>query len=94
MERIIAPVYDLGEFPARTSQRTSAASRRVVLRRITGYLFNAAAAGGLCALRNCLSGAIPAVTQLLAGAFLGLLVTFRTNSAPASGRRASSGAAS
>ena len=43
----------------------------------------AAAHGGLRALRHhgCLSGAIPAVRHSLAGAFLGLLVTFRTNSA-------------
>jgi len=86
MERIIAPVYDLGEFPARTSwwEDIGGIPKSVVLRRITGHLlFNAAAAGGLCALRHhgCLSGAIPAVTHSLAGAFLGLLVTFRTNSA-------------
>jgi len=56
----------------------------VVLRRIAGHImFNVVLAGLFCALRSVgvLKAAFPAVPHSLAGAFLGLLVTFRTNSA-------------
>ena len=55
-----------------------------VLRRIAGHLlFNVGIAALFLALRaaKVLQGSFPAVPHSLAGAFLGLLVTFRTNSA-------------
>lgn len=58
--------------------------RSTVLRRISGHIvFNIAVAALFCAVRSLglLKATFPAVLHSLAGAFLGLLVTFRTNSA-------------